>query len=133
MPFDLKSLLDLVISEGPHCLINHCITCCSCFNAPDIISVYNGIDTDSTIIKQFCSFHNGEEVLSRGDSLLVTFETDRSAEEQGFAASYEFVGEHMDVTPVVRHPNNTSETKYFLLMSFVLVLVFLYLSPFLPL
>ncbi|XP_070184742.1 bone morphogenetic protein 1-like, partial [Littorina saxatilis] len=72
----------------------------SCYNAPDVVTVYDGEDTDSNVIAQYCGFHNNEEIISFTNQMLVVFSSDSRLQEQGFSATYQFIGK----TPAATNP-----------------------------
>ncbi|XP_005098449.3 bone morphogenetic protein 1 [Aplysia californica] len=63
----------------------------SCRDSPDVITVYDGTDSQAPVIGQFCSVRNSEEVVSTGSELVVAFTSDDRNQKQGFAATYEFM------------------------------------------
>lgn len=71
-----------------------------------MVTVYDGEDTDSNVIAQYCGFHNSEEIISFTNQMLVVFTSDSRLEEQGFAASYEFIGK----TSAATHPRNVNDS-----------------------
>ena len=70
------------------------------------MTVYDGEDTDSNVIAQYCRFHNSEEIISFTNQMLVVFTSDSRLQEQGFAASYEFIGK----TSAATHPRNVNDS-----------------------
>lgn len=57
----------------------------------DLVTVYNGAQTDAPVISRYCGRHDQQEVMSTSRTMRVTFTSNSFANMQGFAAIFKFV------------------------------------------
>lgn len=86
---------------------------CDPATAGDRLSAYDGLNTHDSKLAHFCGLHNGPQVVSHGNTLLVHFQSDKDGRTaQGFAADYIFVLKwSVQPTKIIQEPMRGDQTS----------------------
>lgn len=108
----------LIASLHPRCyqkLFLRSVFDCRCdpATAGDRLSAYDGLTTHDSKLAHFCGLHNGPQVVSHGNQLLVHFQSDKDGRTaQGFAADYIFVLKwSVQPTKIIQEPMRGDQTS----------------------